>query len=134
MGYDKNMRFVSRMDYSTTEWNSIMKNELDSQRPIIYSGVNNQGGHAFVLDGWLRLGYGILRTPVGGGQSEQVRTKFDLVHCNFGYSGDADGYYLPGAFDLSETEFDKFADMYDDAGYSISYNFHTNFKEITFNL
>lgn len=95
---------------------------------------NKTIGHAFVLDGWLRLGYGILRTPVGGGQSEQVRTKFDLVHCNFGYSGDADGYYLPGAFDLSETEFDKFADMYDDAGYSISYNFHTNFKEITFNL
>lgn len=78
MGYDKNMRFVSRMDYSTTEWNSIMKNELDSQRPIIYSGVNNQGGHAFVLDGYTNQNY---------------------YHVNWGWGGYCNGYFLLTALD-----------------------------------
>ena len=53
-------------------WLNIIKNDLDSLRPVIYFGYSMQGGHAFVCDGYDSNG---------------------LFHFNFGWDGVADGYY-----------------------------------------
>ena len=54
--------------WSYNEWVSIIRNELDNKRPVVYGG----NGHEFVLDGYNSDGY---------------------FHFNFGWSGDYDGYY-----------------------------------------
>lgn len=78
MDYDKTARFISRDYYTTTEWNSLMKQELNSNRPVIYSGANDLGGHAFVLDGYTDKNY---------------------YSVNWGWSGYYNGYFLLTALD-----------------------------------
>ena len=58
MNYDGQVRCIYRWAYTTTEWNDLMKNELNNNRPILYSGYGeNGGGHAFVLDGYTEDDY-----------------------------------------------------------------------------
>lgn len=78
MDYDKTARFISRDYYSTAEWNSLMQQELNNNRPVIYSGSNNSGGHAFVLDGYTDQNY---------------------YSVNWGWSGYYNGYFLLTALD-----------------------------------
>lgn len=78
MGYDKRTRGISRNYYTTSEWNSLMQAELDSNRPVIYSGFNEEAGHAFVLDGYTDQNY---------------------YHVNWGWGGYCDGYFLLTALD-----------------------------------
>lgn len=71
-GYNKNMYFLGR-DYTTEgNWKTLIKAELDANRPILYSGQSSQGGHSFVLDGY---------------------TASDYYHFNWGWSGMYNGYY-----------------------------------------
>ncbi|WP_321437223.1 thiol protease/hemagglutinin PrtT [uncultured Bacteroides sp.] len=73
LGYDPNLRTIYRDYYSADEWEVILKNELNSGRPVLYGGGNNNnGGHAFVCDGY------------------DVN---DLYHFNWGWNGYCDGYY-----------------------------------------
>lgn len=61
--------------YNNTQWNALVKGELDKGRPLYYSGADydpDGGGHAFVCDGY--------RTD-------------DYFHFNWGWSGDCDGWY-----------------------------------------
>lgn len=78
MGYDNRTRVISRNYYTTSEWNSLMQAELDSNRPVIYSGFNEEAGHAFVLDGY---------------------TDQDYYRVNWGWGGYCDGYFLLTALD-----------------------------------
>ena len=61
-----------RPEYSEEAWLTMIKDNLDQQLPVYYSGVSNLGGHAFVCDGYDNNG---------------------LFHFNFGWDGVADGYY-----------------------------------------
>ena len=61
-----------RSSYSATNWEKILKQELNAERPICYTG-RGQYGHAFVCDGYDDAGY---------------------FHFNFGWSGHGNGYYL----------------------------------------
>lgn len=77
--YAKTMEFLSAFEYADSpgEWENKIKTELQAGRPILYRGVarNAQGrtsGHAFVCDGFNKDG---------------------LFHFNWGWSGDANGYY-----------------------------------------
>lgn len=81
MGYDKRGRCVSRSDYPFAEWTRMMKEELDANRPVIYTGHSSEGGHAFVLDGY---------------DTE------DYFRVNWGWSGYCNGYYLLSALDPVE--------------------------------
>lgn len=78
MGYSKKARSISRNGYSTSEWNTLMQGELDSNRPVIYSGFNDNAGHAFVLDGYTDQNY---------------------YRVNWGWGGYCDGYFLLTALD-----------------------------------
>lgn len=52
MDYDKSALARNRYEYTDEEWHSMLTNELNQGRPIIYSGSNLYAGHAFVLDGY----------------------------------------------------------------------------------
>ena len=71
--YSQGLQFYFRNIYSSNEWMDIIYRHLSQGHPIIYSGQKgNDGGHAFVLDGY----------------DEDGR-----VHVNWGWSGKSDGYF-----------------------------------------
>ncbi len=73
MGYSKAARLVYRQAYTDAQWSRLVVDEIDANRPIIYSGVDSDnGGHQFVCDGYNTNGY---------------------IHINWGWSGDSNGYY-----------------------------------------
>ena len=80
MDYDRQVRSVDRAGYNTADWNTMMQSELDAQRPIIYTGFNDQAGHAFILDGY---------------------TDDCYYSVNWGWSGYCNGYFLLTALDPS---------------------------------
>lgn len=71
--YNENMECLNRDFYTKAEWDSIIRHELDESRPVYYSGSSEQGGHAFVCDGYDANG---------------------LFHINWGWSGMSNGYFV----------------------------------------
>ena len=51
-GYDKGIQFLFRDFYSLEEITLMLKQELAAGRPVLISGYNHNGGHAFVIDGY----------------------------------------------------------------------------------
>ena len=50
-GYNAdNMKY--RHNYTNSEWLNMLKNELNSLRPVIYGGYTATSGHCFVIDGY----------------------------------------------------------------------------------
>ena len=72
-GYDKSAQYVMREHFSADEWEAMIYTELAQGRPVLYSGLSEGGGHAFVVDGY-----------DGDG----------LFHLNWGWGGMSDGYFL----------------------------------------
>ncbi|MBQ3733361.1 MAG: thiol protease/hemagglutinin PrtT [Bacteroidales bacterium] len=72
--YSDNLEGISKSDFTSAQWISILKNELDSDRVILYTGhdANNTSAHAFVCDGY---------------------SNNNNFHFNWGWSGYCDGYY-----------------------------------------
>ncbi len=73
--YSKRLHREKQSSYSNEEWLSLLKQCLDLQRPVFYSGSGNNGGHAFVCDGY---------------------DSNDLLHFNWGWGGNGDGYFALG--------------------------------------
>ncbi|MBQ8702789.1 MAG: C10 family peptidase [Bacteroidales bacterium] len=75
--YSTSMRVISKNHgFSNESWRDTLMAELDRKHPILYTGNSSQGGHGFVCDGYDSLG---------------------LMHFNFGWSGEGNGYYAIGA-------------------------------------
>ncbi len=72
-GYNVNASIRSNKNYSIDGWEDLIYNEVSSNRPVFYSALNSDGGHAFVVDGYKSDG--------------------NLFHVNWGWGGVADGYY-----------------------------------------
>ena len=73
-GYGKSVKYVSYATVSSdTEWDKIIYAEISAGRPVYVSGSNDEGGHAFVADGY------------DGNQK---------YHINWGWGGTSDGFYL----------------------------------------
>ena len=72
-GYSKTTREISRSDYNTTEWESLIYQELVEKRPVLYSGSSAVAGHQFICDGYDGEG---------------------LFHINWGWGGNSDGYFV----------------------------------------
>ena len=80
-------------------------------------------GHAFVLDGWMKLEYTYDSNTISiGGSVTELKGQFDLVHVNFGWNGNSDGYYLPQSFNITSDEFRKYMEENDVPTY-YNYNF-----------
>ena len=78
MDYDKSARYLNRDDYSTDQWHSMVKSELDREVPVYYTGYGDGGGHAFLLDGY---------------------TTEDYFGLNWGWSGYYNGWFKLDALD-----------------------------------
>ena len=65
--------YFDRVFYTPSRWHSMLRWELESGRPIVYTGHNmDLGGHAFNIDGIDASGF---------------------YHVNWGYNGNYDGWY-----------------------------------------
>ncbi len=82
-GYDANYQCIKKVMYPADSLNSIIYAELSAQRPVIVSGSNDEGGHAFVTDGCDKKGY---------------------FHINWGWGGSNDGYYLLTALNPGKSQ------------------------------
>jgi photosystem II stability/assembly factor-like uncharacterized protein len=86
--YSSRAQWVYKSSYSENDWADILITEIDSLRPIMYSGAGPVGGHSFVCDGYQGS---------------------DYFHFNWGWSGAYDGYYYlatlnPGGIDFSSSQ------------------------------
>ena len=72
--YSFTIEFKRKSNYEDTEWKTMVKNELNANRPLQYAGYNpaGSGGHAFVCDGY---------------------NSSDFFHFNWGWAGHYDGYF-----------------------------------------
>lgn len=50
--YKNTLHGELRINYNDSQWISILKNDLDNARPILYAGFGTNSGHAFVCDGY----------------------------------------------------------------------------------
>ncbi len=73
MRYNKQARLVGRAGYTDKQWANLLKKELDANRPLIYAGHGNAGGHCFICDGYDSENY---------------------FRFNWGWGGNANGYFL----------------------------------------
>ena len=81
-GYSSKLGYAERHLYTDAEWRGLLKTEIDSLSPVYYTAYNIFGtGHAFVLDGY---------------------RDNDYFHFNFGWGGQADGWYLVSAINAGE--------------------------------
>ena len=74
-GYNPNLQGLSRKSHSDGEWVSLIENELNDGRPLLYAGedTSTTDGHCFVLDGY------------------DVNNFF---HFNWGWGGLDNGYFM----------------------------------------
>ncbi len=84
--YNKStLRGVSRDSYDDSSWVHLIKGEVESGRPVIYTGDGSAGGHCFICDGF---------------------TTNDRFHINWGWGSLYNGYYAfnnlaPGSTDFN---------------------------------
>lgn len=71
-GYASTLEGKQSSSMSASAWKSLLKTELDNNRPILYRGVSTQGGHAFICDGY---------------------DNNDKFHFNWGWGGQSNGFY-----------------------------------------
>ena len=83
--YAATAQLASKGNYSNNSWENLLRNELDSARPIFYSGFDPNGpNHAFICDGY------------------QFSNHF---HFNWGWDGQFDGYYLLSSLNPGTSNF-----------------------------
>ena len=70
--YKNTIRSVGREGRNWSDWVSLITADLNAGRPVLYSGRDVSGGHAFVCDGYDNSGN---------------------YHFNWGWGGYCDGYY-----------------------------------------
>lgn len=78
----------------------IIANNINSGRPCVCGGVDNNGnGHAWVIDGYKSTSttYEYYKQTTLEYCSTKTSTT-TYVHCNWGLSGDANGFFLDKAF------------------------------------
>ena len=82
LGYDSNTRLANKSSYSESSWGALIQGEMAAGRPVVYLGVDTQGGgHAFNVDGY--------------------RDSDGKYHVNFGWSGDGNSWYAMNSFTYS---------------------------------
>lgn len=78
--YSSHAELKYRDSYSLTNWQNLLKESFDIGWPVYYSGHSEEGGHAFVCDGY---------------------DDDDLFHYNWGWGGSNDGYFVVDEIDYA---------------------------------
>jgi PKD repeat protein len=84
--YSPSAELQIQANFTSANWISMLKNELDNARPVYYSGDDGTEGHAFVCDGY---------------------NSSSAFHFNWGWSGSANGYFSIGSLTPSGYTFDQ---------------------------
>jgi hypothetical protein len=72
-GYDENAEYVDRDRFADAEWVTLLRDEIDNGRPVIYRGQREDNfGHAFVCEGY---------------------NENDEYYMNWGWGGRSNGYF-----------------------------------------
>lgn len=79
MGYDAGVSYKKRAEMNKEDWDALIVNEINEGRPVLYSGQDVSSGHAFVCDGYEKVGNDY------------------FFHINWGWGGAANGYYSSDA-------------------------------------
>ncbi|MCF8368578.1 MAG: C10 family peptidase [Bacteroidales bacterium] len=85
-GYSQNAMLLPKSSFPIETFIYKLKNELNLNRPVYYSGSGSAGGHAFVCDGY---------------QGN------DHFHFNWGWSGYANGYFYLNNLNPGGTQFNQ---------------------------
>lgn len=72
--YSPKARVLWADDFQPEEWSGKLREEINNDRLIIYSGNSNNGGHAFIVDGY----------------------SDDMFSINWGWDGYCNGYFTLG--------------------------------------
>lgn len=80
-GVSNSFRRIFRSRYSVAEWDEMLYEEMKNYRPVIFSGRNPDGGHAFICDGY-----------DGNG----------MYHINWGWNGTSNGFFLLNSLNPNE--------------------------------
>ena len=78
-------QYVHRSSYTISEWDELIYKELKAKRPVIFSGSGDQGGHAYLCDGY----------------------KEGFYHFNWGWGGQYNGYFKLNATNPYNGETDE---------------------------
>ncbi len=76
MSYDDGISFIELYNYDNNEFEGIIRDELNANRPVILSGQSDAYGHTFVCDGY------------------EYKDNLPYFHMNWGWGGYANGYFL----------------------------------------
>ena len=93
----KVMKYMRRIGYSSADKIDkfslpTITNTLTAGKPVFIAALSpSLSGHAWVIDGYVTQ---IATHKETGEQKEQL-----LLHCNWGWGGADDGYYIPKLFD-----------------------------------
>ncbi len=71
-GYDPSAEIRYRDLFDVVDWQDMLRKNLDEGLPLYYGGYSNDGGHAFVCDGY----------------------DGEYFHFNFGWNGGYNGFYI----------------------------------------
>ena len=82
-GYSMGALLVHRDDYDADTWRGMLLEDLSNGIPILYTGMGEEGGHAYVVDGY--DGY--------------------RFHINWGWEGSGNNYFALDAFDVAGMSF-----------------------------
>lgn len=84
--YGATARLLTASDYDAATWDGMMRKEIDSNRPVIYTGesIQGRGAHGFVLDGY----------------------RDNLFHFNFGWNGSGNGFFAISAITSTDRNFE----------------------------
>ena len=85
--YDPEVQLRSASYYTNDEWLSMVREEIDHDRPVFYTGDEKGGSHAYVVDGY----------------------KDRLFSINWGWDGQYNGYYAIGSLiaDGEQTKYNE---------------------------
>ena len=90
-GYRQSAQYVQKSgwynsNYTTAQWEAMIRTELDAGRPILYAANDpSAGGHAFICDGY---------------------NSDNQYHFNFGWYGTCDGWYVSTALNMTHRDGD----------------------------
>ena len=75
-GFSPDMGFAEKRNFTTEDWNTLLRENLAAKHPVMYSGNTGTSGHSFICDGY-KAG--------------------NFFHFNFGWGGNFDGWFLTSA-------------------------------------
>ena len=101
--------------YKDAKWVTIEDNMdkiyklLNDNKPILIYGAKkgNSAAHAWIIDGYLNCERDVVITETSGYNPPVTYTRREqgtMLHCNWGWQGTGDGYFLPGIFNISKRE------------------------------